>query len=328
MAEIVTALASANSPMLILSPEQWLMYAETDKQNPQLYDPQGRTVNYEQLVKLNGDRYAREASLERFKQQHTQIQRALERQATELAAAKPDVVVILSYVSRDLFGLDNQPGLYIFGGPKMISRGHPLPADAPAWMRDQAAGWGQDRHREFPVASSFARELASRLATQADVAYAEELPNPANLGFGHIFTYPAMRLIGDSGIAVVPIAINVMMEPNIPPPARCYAIGQALAAALDAVAGRARVAIVSSASLCHFTVNEALDGQVVRGLREGKPELLRGVPVSNLNGQNGQLRIYITLGGILQDRPIRWSEYLAIYRTPAGTGVGLLFAGW
>lgn len=328
MAEIVTALASANSPMLILSPEQWLMYAETDKKNPQLYDPQGRTINYEQLVQLNGERYAQEATLEHFKQQHAQIQRALERQTTELAAAKPDVVLILSYVSRDLFGLDNQPSLYVFGGPKMISRGHVLPAAAPGWMRDQAAGWGQDGHREFPVASSFARELAARLATQADVAYAEELPNPANLGFGHIFTYPAMRLIGASGIPVVPVAVNVMMEPNIPSPTRCHDIGQAIATALDGVAGRARVAVVSSASLCHFTVNEALDAQVVRGLRENKPELLRGVPVSNLQGQNGQLRVYITLGGMMGARPIRWSEYLAIYRTPAGTGVGLFFAGW
>jgi hypothetical protein len=329
MAEIVMGIATANSPIVVLEPELWSTYAENDKRNQDLWDTQGRHVSYQQLAESTGNRYAPLVNAERFRQASAQIQQALDRQARELSEVNPDVVMIFSYVSRDLFRLDNQPSFYVYCGESMIGKGHQLTPDTPAHVRKQVQAWGQEGHQQFKVASDFAREFVTALSAHgADPACADELPDPDQKGFGHTFTFPMMRLMGAKKFPIVPIALNAIFAPNRPVPKRCYAIGRAIQGALSEVGGNTRVAVILSGALSHFVVNEEIDGRVVRGLREDNADLLCDVPVNQLNGQNGQLRMFMTLGGIMAGRRLQWGEHLSVYRTPAGTGVGLFFARW
>ena len=89
----------------------------------------------------------------------------------------------------------------------------------------------------------------------------------------------------------------------------------------------ARVGIVASGGLSHFVVDETLDRRVLQGLG-GDSELLVTLPRGALHAGSSEILNWILVAGAVGARPLRWSDYQPIYRTPAGTGVGVGFAVW
>ena len=69
-------------------------------------------------------------------------------------------------------------------------------------------------------------------------------------------------------IPIVPVALNTYFPPNQPRPRRCYDLGQAIRKAVQSAKGGARVGILASGGLSHFTVDEELDRRVLAGLPE------------------------------------------------------------
>jgi hypothetical protein len=147
-------------------------------------------------------------------------------------------------------------------------------------------------------------------------------------GEGHAFGFVHTWLMRGDAPPVVPVFMNTYFPPNLPSPRRCYRLGQAIAEAVEAYPGDARVGIIASGGLSHFTVDEALDTTVLRALQDKDATTLQTLPPKKLQGGSSEIRNWICAAGALEALPMRWSDYQPGYRTPAGTGTGLGFALW
>jgi hypothetical protein len=335
MAQLIFACGTSHTPLLSMDAADWEARARNDRANQRLVDNLGRTCSYDQLAADVGDIYAEEAVPERWTDHARSAQLALDRLAKDLDEAAPDVVVVIGDDEHELFSAANMPAIALFYGETAISRefarAHdPRTADPEyAWMHTVARGYGMDRHRSYPVASGFARELIEHLVAQEfDIAALDAVPDPAIAGFGHAYGFVQTRLLRDRSVPIVPVMLNTYYPPNQPTPARCYAFGLALRAAIERSDADLRVAVIASGGLSHFVTHESLDRQVLDALQSGDGETLRSIPAHLLNAGTSEIRNWIALGGVLQQRHPGWCTYVPIYRTPAGTGIGLAFASW
>ena len=77
---------------------------------------------------------------------------------------------------------------------------------------------------------------------------------------------------------IVPVLLNALYPPNQPTPAQCLAIGQAIARAVNAFPGNARVGVVASGGLSHFVVDEDLDQAVIQAVTRKDHAALAALP--------------------------------------------------
>ena len=190
---------------------------------------------------------------------------------------------------------------------------------------------GSDRYypadgpRDYPVAQALGQHLGAHLKGQGfDVAAYESDGVP----MGHAFAFVCSQLMRDAPIPVVPVLLNALYPPDQPTPERCIAIGEAIARAVTALPGEARVGIVASGGLSHFVVDEGLDRDVVRALTEQDVVALAGLPLQKLNSGTAEIRNWICAAGALRSLRVERIDYIPGYRTRAGTGTGLCFAVW
>jgi len=186
-----------------------------------------------------------------------------------------------------------------------------------------------DRNHDLNCDASFALDLIGYLIRAGiDIAALSEVSHPETHGFGHAYGFVVKRLMRNVEAPIVPLMLNTYYPPNQPTTARCYAIGQALRAAIEASALERRVAIVASGGLSHFVTNEPLDTRVLNALRSGSGSQLCEIPEKLLQAGSSEIRNWILVAGVFRHSPLRWAEYIPVYRTAAGTGVGLGFALW
>ena len=228
------------------------------------------------------------------------------------------------------------PAFSIFYGEAAVARKFQREGDkrandpAYAWMKDVAEMYGMDadNHR-YPVDSKIALELIEHLIDAGfDVGAASGVPEPAKLGFGHAFGFPVTRLMHRKPIPIIPVILNSYYPPNQPTAGRCYDLGRALRASIERWPKDKRVAIVASGGLSHFVTNEPLDTSVLDALRSNDEKTLRAIPQRLLNDGTSEIRCWLTMGGAIGDLTCQWWEYIPVYRTPPGTGIGLAFARW
>ena len=145
-------------------------------------------------------------------------------------------------------------------------------------------------------------------------------------GEGHAFGFVHRRMMEDAVIPIVPLALNTYFPPNQPRPRRCFQLGQALRRAVQGARDVARVGILASGGLSHFTVDEELDRRVLDALRNKDGESLCTLPLEKLNSGNSEIRNWITLAGACEHLTVGWQDYVPCYRSAAGTGCGMGFA--
>ena len=147
-------------------------------------------------------------------------------------------------------------------------------------------------------------------------------------GEGHAFGFVHRRMMTDHVIPIVPVALNTYFPPNQPRPRRCYELGKAIRAAVRTAKGGARVGILASGGLSHFTVDEALDRGVLDACKRNDGEALCSIPAEKLNSGSSEIRNWITVAGAAAHLKTEWQEYIPCYRSAAGTGCGMGFAVW
>ena len=329
MAEIVMGIGTSHSPLLTLEGARWGERAADDFRNRQLNTSDGRWIPYEQLAAEVEERYASVSTTEHFIAKEAICQRALDRIAADLAAAAPDVVIIIGDDQEELFSLSNMPALSIFYGAKIVTHHREVSEASPTWLPTVVKGYAMDDAHVFPGAPEFALDLIKGLiARDVDVGAAAQVDDPRAAGFGHAYGFVVRRLFGGRAIPIVPIMLNTYFPPNVPTPARCHDIGRMLRAAIEASPMKLRVAIVASGGLSHFVVDEDLDRRVIEALRTADAQTLRTLPVCALNAGSSEIRNWIAVAGVIQGFENRWLEYQPLYRTPAGTGIGVAFTVW
>jgi 3-O-methylgallate 3,4-dioxygenase len=329
MARIVMGIGTSHSPLLALEGSRWGERAADDFRNQRLNLSDGRWLSYGELAAEIGNRYGPECTKERFVAKADVCQKALDRIAADLAAASPDVVVIVGDDQDELFSLANMPAVSVFYGDKVVMRAREIHPASPSWAATVAKGYAMDEAYVFRGAPEFALDLIKGLiAHDVDIGAAAKVDDPQVAGFGHAYGFVVQRLFGGRHIPIVPIMLNTYFPPNVPTPARCHDIGRHLRAAIEGSSADLRIAIVASGGLSHFVVDEALDRRVADALVKGDREVLRSVPVGALNAGSSEIRNWIVIGGAMEGIKNQWIEYQPLYRTPAGTGIGVGFGVW
>ena len=328
MAEIVLGIGTSHTPLLTFEAGQWADYATRDRRERKLNLADGRWLFYDELIAERGEPHGAVAVEAEFRRKAAACQAALDRLAGEIAAAAPDVVVIITDDESELFSRANTPAVAIYYGPEILTHPRARAEMPPEWVAPMLKTYGMDKVHAFPAQPEFARELIERLIDKGiDIGAAASVEDPERAGFGHGVGFVVNRLFGGKRIPVIPVLLNTYFPPNTPTPARCYAIGEALGAAIRESPAALRVIVLASGGLSHFLVEEALDRRVIEGLC-GSPETLRTLPVPALNSGSSEIRNWIALGGAIAGMKNRWIEYQPLIRTPAGTGIGVAFGAW
>ncbi len=335
VAKVVLGLGTSHSPILALDAPDWETRARNDRKNQHLFDVDGTELSYDQLHARVGDKYAPLAVPANWERQNLAAERCLDRIARDLAEAAPDVVVVIGDDEHELFTDANMPAMSVYYGDPAISRRFVQPGDPRGddpeygWMKMVARMYGMDENRRFATRPDLARAFIERLIERGfDVAIQNGVPEPEKVGFGHAFGFVVMRLMGERPVPIVPIILNTYYPPNQPTPARCYDLGAELRGAIEDFPAALRVAVIASGGLSHFVTNEPLDTSILEALRGGDAQTLRTIPTKLLYDGSSEIRNWIALGGMLDGLRHQWSEYIPVYRTAAGTGIGLGFGRW
>src|SRR5690606_38053692 len=108
----------------------------------------------------------------------------------------------------------------------------------------------------------------------------------------------------------------------------CFDIGRAIHAAIGAASKDKRVAVIGAGGLSHIGIDQQLDKRLLDAIVAGDRERVAAIPPVALQSGHCQPLNRAVLGGIVADMNCRWLEYLPVYRTSAGTGIGLAFGSW
>lgn len=329
MARLVIGLGTSHSPMVATDAPMWEARAISDRTSQELYDLDGNHCTYDELLR-SGKNRERECRPQHLAEQDHEVQSALDRLAADLQEARPEVVLIVGDDQHELFDLGNNPAISIFYGRAAITRSWGTAAiNDRGFLKVLSERYMTDRHHELPCDSEFALDLIDRLIHSGiDLGASSKVSDPGAQGFGHAFGFVFKRLMVNIQAPIVPILLNTYYPPNQPTPSRCYAIGQAVRSAIEDSTLERRVAVVASGGLSHFVTNEPLDTRVLNALRSGSGAELCSLPEKLLQSGSSEIRNWIMVAGVFNKTPVKWAEYVPVYRTPAGTGVGLAFARW
>ncbi len=309
MGRIVAAMASSHA-YTFLEPEEWdarrrhtrANYARRYGSEP----PEQPQVAAESL-EANRRRYAR-------------IREGLGLLRTQLAALRPDVLLLIGDDQDENFQEDNLPQFAIYLGSRLVA------VDKATYRR---------------TLYRCDSDLAWRLAVESveagfDLAYSRQFPEDAL--YSHAHREPLAFLDPTGQVPVVPLFVNAIHVPA-PTPARCYEFGQRLREIIEATDDNKRVVLYASGGLSHFTAGypwpyyqgphgvgsicQDFDRQVVAAMAEG-----RGAELARLSSQdllaNGEieLRQWIILQGALGTRRPQLLVYEPFYRGVMGMAVG------
>jgi hypothetical protein len=327
VAQIVLGVGTSHSPLLVLGSDEWQLRSQDDRRNKSLNTLDGRLMSYEALVAERGERYAEHCDPARFPALATRAEAALDRLAEAIRAAAPDVVLVVGDDQGELFGHDNMPAISVFYGEELVMRpAEQLSRSLPWATREFWAGYRMDLPHRYPGAPALAQDLIRGLIRQGvDVSAAQRVVDPAQRGFGHAFGFVIQRLLRETSIPMLPVLLNTYFPPNTPTAARCYEVGAKIASALAASSSAARVAVIASGGLSHFLCEEAFDRRFLEALRTHDRDALTRIPQEALLSGSSEIRNWITVTGMVRHLAVDFMEYVPVYRTPLGTGVGLGF---
>ncbi len=336
MTRIVIGAGSSHTPQLSSGAQHWRAHGDRDRRSGSLVGPDGRVASFEELAAAAPARLADELTDDVFAAKFRRAQDGVAGVADALREAKPDVVLVVGDDQDELFGPQGRPALALYTGDVLVDR--PPVGEVVDGALTQARMVSDDVrpalwavHAEEPddyaVDSALASYLAASLTADGfDPMVMSEQPEARSLG--HAFTFVRRRLGVDRSVPFVPVLLNTYYPPNVPSPARCVRLGSALRAALDRWPTDQRVAVVASGGLSHFVVQEDLDRRVLSALADAELAGLASLPSERLRSGTSEILNWIVVAGMLADRRLDLLDYVAGFRSLAGTGVGMAFALW
>jgi 3-O-methylgallate 3,4-dioxygenase len=348
MAQIVLGVGTSHGPMLSMPPELWQAFGEDDHKRQSLVAPwDGSTVSYEELLERADPAIRKELTPEAFERRYASAQKAIGTLAEALAAARADVVVIISNDQQEFFYDDLMPGFAVYWGetiPLIVRQPSPT---TPHYRAVADRGYG-DVNLNVPVHPGLGRHLVNALVDDGfDVAHfrylrpeyggvvgpAGYMTTPSKTavrqqGLPHGFAFVIKRLLDNRPPPIVPFFQNTFYPPNQPRAARCYAMGRALREAIESWDANQRVALVASGGFSHFVVDPEIDDLAHKGFRERSKEILCTLPEWKLQSGTSEIKDWITLAAACEELDYHFVERTPGYRSPAGTGHADAFALW
>jgi len=325
MAKIVLGIGVSHTPMLNAPVEDWPRFIERDQVRRNL-DKDGAPATFDELLSMAPADIADKITPDAMATRHAAAMENLQRIRDAIAAAALDALIIIGDDQNELHNSKNMPCILIYHGATI--RNVPMEDADKNWgTRMTSKYYEAEIPRDYPVDAKLAHHLIGNLIDdEFDIACANDV-EPGK-GEGHAFGFVHNRLLNGAELPVVPVFLNTFYPPNQASPRRCYTLGQAINAAVDAYPTDARVGVVASGGLSHFTVDEDLDQTILQALREKDSATLQNLPRNKLNSGSSEIRNWICAAGALEQLPLKFTDYQPGYRTMAGTGTGMGFAIW
>jgi OH-DDVA oxygenase len=336
MARIVCGLALSHGPLLTIRPVDWDLRVQFDRVNTQL-PFQLRNYTFDELAaRRTAENLADQCNLEERTRRQQACHAALERLAMGFASAAADAAVIIGNDQEEMYLDDVKPALAVFSGerlenspatPAQVARmqpgihlaepGHKLPEDV---VYPGLPALGQHIIRET-------------MAAGFDVAQSLRVPRHADgwtQGLPHALGFVYRQVMRDEVIPNVPVLINTFYPPNQPTAQRCYHFGRAIGRAIARWPAQSRIALVASGGLSHFVIDEDLDRRVMDAMRTGDAAMLIGMDEAYFESGTSEIKNWIVAAGVLAETTLRcdYDDYVACYRSAAGTGQGMGFMSW
>jgi len=317
MAEIVIGIGTSHSPQLSIRAKDWAHLLKKDETDPRL--------DYPALVKRAKPGLAAELTPEKFRERDEACLKGIKNLGDALQKANPDVVVVFGDDQHEQFHDENMPTFAIYHGKSLpVVRDNKLRSSG--WKEAERQGWAETAS-EYETAPDLADHLIRSLVdAEFDIARCNKLR--AEVGVGHAFSFLYRRILPGSKLPMVPVMVNTYYPPNQPTPKRCYSFGQAVRKAIESWDSNKRVAIMASGGLSHVVIDEEIDAMTIDGLKNKKPEKLFRLPRERLWGGTSEILNWVALAGAMEDRELKYFEYVTTYRSPAATGCGMGFAYW
>ena len=328
MADIVLGIGTSHSPLLNSPAEDYPKHAEIDASGRKLLDKVGRAVTYGELLDQADPSIKDQIAPEVLAERSARCTASIEWLASEIADADLDALIVVGDDQHEQFADDNMPAILIYWGESIENNPLDMPEDAPPFWRKARSQFHEDAgSRRYPVASKLGLHLINELMDHAfDPSHSKRLSSAH--GEGHAFGFVHRRLMKDKVVPILPIALNTYFPPNQPRPRRCYELGRAIHQAVRSFDDDARIGVLASGGLSHFTVDEELDRIVLEACRNKDAETLSTLPPERLNSGTSEVRNWITVAGAVEHLATTWQEYVPCYRSAAGTGCGMGFAIW
>ena len=329
MAEIVLGVGTSHSPLLASPPEDYPKHAQIDASGRKLIDKDGRPATYGELLERADPSIKDQIAPKILEERAARCTANVERMASVIADAKLDALIIIGDDQNEQYSDDNMPAILIYSGETIPNNPLHMDEDAPDWWRKARSQYHvAGGTRAYPVDAKLALHLTNALMDNGfDISHAKRLSK--NHGEGHAFGFVHQRLMDDATVVpIVPVALNTYFPPNQPRPRRCYQLGAAIRDAVRSMPGDARVGILGSGGLSHFTVDEELDQLVLDACKRNDGEALSSIPMTKLNSGSSEIRNWITVAGASRHLKNDWQDYVPCYRSAAGTGCGMGFAVW
>lgn len=283
--------------------------------------------DYEERLRNTPDWLQAEIQMPVMERKFTACTAAIAKLADALRSSAVDAVVVIGDDQNEMFTADSVPALAIFTGERLVDYPSDVTTLPPSF---QVAEWARHslERTAWPGYPDLAVELTYSLTEQGfDVCQIAQQAEGRTLG--HAFTFVFLRLLREAvALPMVPVLLNTYYPPNQPRAARCWSLGGAIRKAIDAWKADARIAIIASGGLSHFIVDTALDELVLEALQENDGERLGAIPESALQSGSSEIKNWIVAGAALEGLKMDVVDYIAAYRTGAGTGIGLAFATW
>jgi hypothetical protein len=317
MAEIVIGIGTSHSPQLSVRAVDWQVLREKDETDPRL--------DYQQLLQKAKPGLDVELTPEKFRQRDEACQAAIKVLGDALQEARADLVVIFGDDQQEQFHDDNMPTFAIYHGKPVPVVTH-TGRNPAAWKHAEERGWAATAP-EYEAGDDLAGHLVRALTVaEFDIARCNKLR--PEIGVGHAFSFLYRRILPGGKLPMVPVMVNTYYPPNQPTPKRCYAFGQAVRKAIESWDSSKRVAIMASGGLSHVVIDEEIDAMTIDGLKNKKPEVLFRLPRERLRGGTSEILNWVALAGAMENRDLKYLEYVTTYRSPAATGCGMGFAYW
>jgi Catalytic LigB subunit of aromatic ring-opening dioxygenase len=233
----------------------------------------------------------------------------------QLAAWKPDALIVAGDDQHENIQDDNQPPFLLYLAPETDATLH----------FNYLGIKSTDQMKRYKVSNEFGTALYDGLTDEGfDIAWSRKTREA--YGLGHAFGRALDFLMPDRDIPIVPLMVNTYYPPA-PSAKRCLDLGKALRRAIEKLPGKARIAVLGSGGLSHTVIDEALDAEFIKALETHDEKYYAAMPAEILVEGTSEIRNWIIVAGVM-GRGGKLIDYVPCYRQPNGVGCAMGFAVW
>jgi hypothetical protein len=327
LARLAAAYGSSHSLMLVTTKEDWIERFRVSDHRMPLYDQEGKTLSYEDLLAIAPENAEAMASSEALGKAYETTFNAVAKLRCEIEEARLDALIVVGDDQHELFDDDLMPPLAIYYGETIRNAGEPEEMPEDWYRRAQMKRREPDGEVNYPCHAGLASHLITGLTKRdADVTALKGLK--ADQHEGHAFSYIHRTYLQKETIPVVPIFLNTYYPPNPPTPKRCVDLGRHIAELIADYPEDIRVGLIASGGLSHFVVDEELDRGLMAAFKHKDLDFMAGLDPERLKAGSSEIRCWLLVAAAAKKLELSWMDYVPAYRSPALTGTGLGFAAW